>query len=165
MNDAEFQALKLEAQRRPPTPGEQAQLQRFFATHPDAREDWEEDAALTRVLRDLPEATLSSNFTALVLNAVEREAGQRTPSHRWPGWLRLWTWRPRARMATVLVVMALCVLTYHQYRASARAELAESVAVVSSVAALPSDVLQNVDAISLATPGVEVDVELLMALQ
>lgn len=60
------------AWRRGLTPDEQARLRQYLAAHPAARSQWELEAALTRALDRLPPAPVSSNFTALVLKAVQR---------------------------------------------------------------------------------------------
>jgi anti-sigma factor RsiW len=163
MNDADFNELELEALRRPLKADEETALQAYLAAHPEAQADWQTDLALNHVLRRLFDAPLSSNFTAQLLQAVEREeriAARRPPRTRW---LRVWSWRWPAQAALAGVVACACLLSYAQYRSVARVRLAESVEAIYGVASLPSDVLENVDAISQAPP--EVDVKLLAALQ
>jgi anti-sigma factor RsiW len=163
MNDADFSELELEAQRRPLKADEEAALQAHLAAHPEAQADWQADLALNHVLRRLFDAPLSSNFTPQVLQAVEREARRIAHPPIWTVWLRVWSWRWPAQATLTGGVALACLLLYGQYRAAARARLAESVETVYGVASLPSDVLENVDAISQAPP--DVDVKLLVALQ
>ena len=44
-----------------------------LAAHPEAQADWEAEAGLNDALGRLPDVAVSSNFTARVLQAVERE--------------------------------------------------------------------------------------------
>jgi len=165
MNDADYCELQLEAQRRPLTADEEIALQAYLVAHPDpeAQADWALGLALNQALRRLPDAPLSSNFTAQVLQAVARAERRPARQQTWAGWLRVWAWRWPAQTALAGGLALACLLSYGQYRATTRARLAESVDTVYGVASLLSDVLQNVDAISQAPP--DVDVKLLAALQ
>ena len=131
------------------------------------------EARLNRLLQRLPNAPISSNFTARVVSQARLEAGSKP--------MRLWfadwesfsesflTVGAARRLAVAAGVVVISVLSVSQYRASARAEVARSVAVVSNLAALPSvDVLMHFDAIN-RLPEIpqsrELDVELLAALK
>jgi len=96
MNDSDFRALLEKSWRNPLTDEEQVQLNAWLATRPEARATWEEEAALNRSLQNLPDAPLSSNFTALVLQAVEQEKRQaavsRSRSASTSTWWRRFTW-------------------------------------------------------------------------
>src|SRR5262245_30630619 len=74
MNESEFRALIEQSCRRPLNDAEQVQLSIWLAAHPEHRTTWEDEAALNRYLDNLPDAPVSSNFTALVMQAVERES-------------------------------------------------------------------------------------------
>ena len=163
MNDADFRELQLEAQRRPLRADEETALRAYLAACPKARADWEVDFALNQVLRHLPDAPLSSNFTARLLQTLEQEERHRLRQPAWARWLRAGPWRWPARAALVGVVVLTSFGWYGHYQSVTRARLAESVETVYGMASLPSDVLQNVDAISQAPP--DVDVKLLAALQ
>ncbi len=67
------QRLREVISRRPLTEAEQAELDSWLSTHPEARADWELEQSLSRALeRDLsPKAP--SNFTARVFQEIERE--------------------------------------------------------------------------------------------
>ena len=73
MNDAAFNQLLDTALRRKLTAEEEARVQACLARDPRARAVWEEEMALSRLLKGLPDAPLASNFTAQVLQAVERD--------------------------------------------------------------------------------------------
>jgi len=163
MNDAEYQELQIAAQRRPLTLGEETALQAYLVAHPQAQADWATDLALNQVLRRLPDAPLSSNFTARVLEAAAREERAARDRGGWTWWLRLGVWRWPAHAALAGVVACACLLSYQQYRSVARARLAESLITVFGVASLPTEVLRNADAIAHAPP--EVDEVLLTALE
>src|ERR1039457_2212594 len=104
MNDP-FSKLRETSWRRELTSAEESALRDWLAEHPEAREDWEADAALNRVLERLPEAPVPSNFTARVIQAVELEkaVALREPESRWK-----WVWRsfvPKVALAAVFVGM------------------------------------------------------------
>src|SRR5437867_10645652 len=96
MTEAEFNRLLDIAQRRPLTPAEEVRVREYTLERPEARNLWEEEAALNHVLSRLPQAPLSSNFTAQVLHAVGREQDGALTSATVAGWSRLWRWRPLA---------------------------------------------------------------------
>jgi hypothetical protein len=153
-------------------PGPEAE-HRFPAGSPgraDSPETWEDEVRLDHLLRRLPDAPLSSNFTACVLSQAAREASGRTPEAsqaRWPSFTEtLLSWRWSARLAVASALVAVTLLSVHQYHVSARQEVARSVAEVSCVASLPMDVLMNFEAIQrLPETSREVDIELLAALK
>src|ERR1044072_8298015 len=74
MNNAELNRLLGLALRRKLTADEEAQVQACLARDPQARAAWEEEMALSQLLNGLPDAPLASNFTAQVLEAVERDS-------------------------------------------------------------------------------------------
>jgi hypothetical protein len=143
MPDSVSQELTELAWRRGLTPDEQARLRQYLAARPQARRQWEYEAALTRGLNSLPPAPVSSNFTALVLQAV-----QRAPAR--PVWRRrldpaLWLprgWMPRLALGATMVCLSL--LTVREYQTIQRQRMARDLASVGSLATLqPVDWLQN----------------------
>ena len=134
--------------RRPLTPDEMARLRQFLAAHPEARSQWESEAALTRALDRLPPAPVSSNFTAQVLQAV-----QRTPAR--PAWRRQFDlaswlpagWMPRLALAATMVCLSLLTVRECQIiqrQSIQRQRMARDLASVGSLAARqPVDWLQN----------------------
>src|SRR5580692_12925488 len=98
MNDQDYKQLREAGWRRKLTDHEAAELQKHLAAHPELREEWEADTGLNSLLEKLPEApAVSSNFTALVMQAVEREAGARNreAATGWFGWRGLAGWLPK----------------------------------------------------------------------
>jgi negative regulator of sigma E activity len=111
---------------------------------------------LRRLLLRLPDAPLASNFTARVMQAVEREAS--LPSRQWS--FSAWNWRamlPRIAMAAVVVAAA--GLAFQRHEANVRREqLVEHVALMASAQPMPSvEALQNFDAIRRMSQPVHAD--------
>ncbi len=163
MNDPFTKLLEASWQREL-TPAEQTKLRAWLAAHPEARPDWETDAALSRALHRLPDVPVPSNFTARVLQAVELEqaAQQRAtktkPARSWLAWL------PKVALATVFVVMSLMGFREASYQRGQR--FARSLKTVTAVATLPGpEVLQDFEAIQQLSPTRPPDTELLALLQ
>jgi len=123
--------------RRPLTPAETACLRSWLAEHPGEQAAWEDEEALGRLLEGLPEAPVSSNFTARVLQAVEREdrraAQDRRGGFSWRGW---WG-RALPRLAWGGTAAALVLVSVHQYQSLERARVARDMARIALVSALP----------------------------
>jgi hypothetical protein len=153
------------AWRRALTPEEQARLRQFLAAHPEARSQWEYEAALTRSLNQLPPAPVSSNFTALVLQAVQRAPAQ--PA--WPRRLDPASWLPAAwmpRLAVGAAMLCLSLLTVREYQTLQRQRIARDLASVGSLAALqPLDWMQDFQTIEKLNRAEVADDELLKVLQ
>jgi anti-sigma factor RsiW len=164
-NDPIYNHLRELSWRRELSDAEDAELRTWLAAHPEAQADWEAEAGLNASLGRLPDAPVPGNFTARVLQAVEREAAAepRRPQGKWLNriWLR---WLPRAAFAAVVVGAGL--VSYHQVQAAHRKKLVESVAAVSAVSSLPSpDILRDFDAIQALNPTPAPDEQLLAVLQ
>jgi hypothetical protein len=118
-----------------------------------------EPQELRELLSRLPDAPVSSNFTARVMRAVEIEELQAARRRGWH-----WNWHallPRAAAAAMLMVAAGFTLYQHEIY-SRRFELAQNVALVASAQQLPSvDALQNFDAIQRMSQPAHADEELL----
>jgi hypothetical protein len=117
-----------------------------------------EPQELRGLLSRLPDAPVSSNFTARVIQAVELEELQ---SARTRGWH--WNWHsllPRAA-ATATVVIAAGFAFYQHQIYSQRVEIAKNVMFVAQ-SHLPSmDALQNFDAIQRMSQPAHADEGLL----
>lgn len=155
MNDSEYNELRETSWRRKLTPAEEALAQAHWAAHPEAQAEWEEDLALTRQLQELPDAPLSSNFTSLVLQAVETEC--ETVPHESPCplgfWWSRWVRRPALRMAfpALIILLGAAVFSHHQNKA--RRLVARDVGEVIRVTTLPGpEVFENFDAIQQLQP-------------
>jgi len=113
---------------------------------PETQADLDLESRLTEVLGQLPNVAVPSNFTARVLQAIEREELQAAQKSVWHGW----SWRqllPRLAMAAVVVVMAGLTIQRHELTVH-RAQLAESVAQVAVAQPMPSvEALKNFNAI------------------
>ena len=164
MNDSEYQALVEESWRRPLTADEQSRLDTWLAANPAERLDWEADAALTRELQGLPDAPLASNFTAQVLQAVEREsrsaARRYSPLKQITQWLR----RPASKLAWAVLLIGAGLFGYQQHRASVRDEMARGLSVLASMATLSDPaVFENFEAIRSLGQAAPTDDEELLA--
>ena len=164
-NDAIYKRLRELSWQRRLTGPEEAELRAWLKAHPETQADWEAEAGLNASLSGLPDVPVPGNFTARVLQAVEREAAAelRRPRGNWLSrrWLR---WLPRMAFATVVVGAGL--VSYQHLEAAHRKKLAESVAMVSAVSSLPSpEILKDFDAIQASNPTPAPDEQLLAVLQ
>jgi len=169
MDNHELNRLRDTLVRRPLTPEESDCLSRHLADRPDVRADWEADRHLTRLLAQLNDIPLASNFTAQVLRALDApSSGRRRCLWRWLGFGR------PALPVTGLALGAVILFSGLSLRQSfSRARMASSVASVvrsveaaSSLAQLPPvEVLQDFEAIHrLSRSPARADLELLDAL-
>lgn len=163
MNDGRYNELREQSWFRELTEAEQAELHAFLNAHPEARADWETDAALTAAVDRLPDAPVPSNFTARVLRSVEREMDRsaRRQSRAWGWWRRF-----LPRVAVTAVLMGVGVVSFQQYRISTRADLAKGLAVISSEVQVPEvEWLHDFEPIRLLSHTPPPDEELLTLLQ
>jgi len=163
MKDNELHSkLRESSWRRKLTETEQAGLRAYLAANPDARADWEMESALNAALAQLPDALVPSNFTARVLQAVEREEA------RPHGWSWRWNWHTLVpRVAFAAVVITFTGLAFHHHEIySRRAALARNVALVTKGQPMPSpEALENFDAIRRMSQPQHADDELLALMQ
>lgn len=176
MNEADYQKLQETGWKRPLSPEEEARLRAWLDQHPEARMDWEAELELTRMLHQLPDAPLSSNFTAQVMRAVEREsAAPQARAMRWqlrPAWFR--SWASGAAIGTLVAVFAATSFWSHHLQRKAKelsqvANAAPGMEIVGTMSVLPLGAYEDFEAIRHLTyvPSQEVsaDLELLAALQ
>jgi anti-sigma factor RsiW len=159
MNDPHFNHFREIRWRRPLTPSEETELRARLAANPEAREDWELETALSDRLAELPDAAVPSNFTARVLQSVEREtrAAPRAKFRRGISWR---SFLPKAALA--VAAFSLGLFTYHEHAAAKRLELAQSVAAFSEVSSLPGpEILKDFEAIRRLNTTPPPDEELL----
>jgi hypothetical protein len=142
--------------RRKLTDTERAELR----ASPEAQMDLEVESHLTEGLARLPDAVVPSNFTARVLQAVERkQARPRATSWQW-GWRVL-----VPRLAVGVAVIGIAGLTYQRHEFNQRARLAQNVALMAEAQPLPSvEALKNFNAIQRMSQP-HADEELLALLQ
>jgi anti-sigma factor RsiW len=148
MNESEYQALVEASWRRPLTADEQIRLETWVAGHPEARSTWESEASLNRLLNQLPEAPVASNFTARVLQAVDRElatkARRPAPLSRLTQWFR----RPIPRVGWALLLLCAAWFGYYQHQTNVHNDMAKGFSVLANVATLSDPaVLQDFEAI------------------
>jgi negative regulator of sigma E activity len=148
--------------RRKLTEAEQGELRAHLDAHPDARADWEMESALNAALTQLPDASVPSNFTARVLQAVEREAA------RPRAWSWRWNWHmlvPRVAFAAAVITFTGLVFQHHEINRQ-RTALARNVALVTRGQPMPSpEALENFDAIRRMSQPQHADDELLALMQ
>jgi hypothetical protein len=122
-------------------------VEQYLASHPDERPGLEEELALSRLLADIPNLPVPSNFTARVRQAVQ--AGQSSSaSDRTRVWHRFVIRRWMPQVATVGTAVTVAWLAYAQHQAAGRQELARNLAEISRLAGGTSvEVLENFDAI------------------
>ncbi len=136
MNESDYQHLIEISWRRPLNPAEEARLQSYLALHPEAQADWESEAGLSQLMGRLYRPPLPSNFTAQVLQTLERE--EAAVSRRVPlgGRLERLIRRAIPRLAWASVLMALAFLGYHQYQVYTQDEMARDLLRFSQAANL-----------------------------
>jgi len=166
-DDPVLQKLREISWRRPLTEAERAELEACFKAHPETREDWAVEMALTASLAQLPEPPVPSNFTSRVLQALERETLAETRSQTSPSWWQTLARKTRWAMGTSFAaLLASSGLLLHGYHLHQRQELAKSVMLVSGVEALPNaNVLADFDAIRALNQSPAPDEQLLALLQ
>jgi anti-sigma factor RsiW len=147
------------------TAAEEARLAEWLETHPDDRADWELEQSLNGALDRLPDAPVSSNFTARLMQSVELEKRRTEREAQTSGW-RLgnpWRWVLRGGLASAILAAGL--LTVQQVQVQQRQQLVESVAAVSKVSMPNPEILQDFEAIRALSPAPAADEELLALLQ
>jgi hypothetical protein len=163
MQHAQFQNLKEAGWRRPLTEAERAGLREYLAGHPEARESWNQEAALNALLRTLPRAAVSSNFTARVLQAVQRQP----PTPAWRRRLDILVpsrWMPRVALGTAMLCCAM--LSAHGYDSWHRTQVARQLVNASRlVSMLSPDCLENFDTINRLNKVRVADDDLLAVVQ
>jgi len=145
--------------RRRLTEAELGELQ----TQPKAQTELELESRLSEVLARVPDAPVPSNFTARVLQAIEREEAHATQKRSW-----MWYWRVLVpRVAVAAAVVGFAGLAYQRHEINQRVQLAHSLALFAGAQPVPNEEeLKNFDAIqrmSQATP--HADNELLALFQ
>jgi hypothetical protein len=141
--------------RRPLTDAERAALGKV--------PDLDLEARLTENLAKIPDVPVPSNFTALVMAAVEREDARKAAT-------LVFRWNWRAFLPRVIATAAILVFTgtiWERYELnSQRSILAKNISQVASAKPLPSfDALYNFDAIQRMSQPVAADKELLALMQ
>jgi len=147
-------------------------LREAISKDAELKERWEEDLRLLALLRGLPDAPLSSNFTARVVAQAEHELAA---DSRRPATVRSWLdsfGLPRlaVKLSGMALILGLSSIGYWRHLEVNRSTLASSVVTISQgvqATAIPSvDLLLEFDQIAqLDNSMVWVDEELLEVLQ
>jgi anti-sigma factor RsiW len=122
--DPVYQRLREIGWRRSLTEAEQAELHAWLAAHPEAQAEAEADTALSQALAKLPDAPVPSNFTARVLQTIERETAtaERAVTKSSAPWWRILF--PRIAVTTAVVGVGL--IAYRHNQAVKQEELADA---------------------------------------
>jgi anti-sigma factor RsiW len=123
--------------RRSLDEAERARLRAWLEAHPEARADWELEIALTEALARLPDAPAPSNFTARVLQAIEREEASRVPLGARDR-LRLFWRRWLPRFAVAAAALAAGIFLMHRHEVRQQAEWRRSLTLIAAMPAVPS---------------------------
>jgi hypothetical protein len=165
MNHADYQKLRETGWRRPLTPAEEQRLREMIAATPALQAQWEEEAALNRLLGRMPAAHVSSNFTARVLQAARQAPVTRAWSERLAPfqWLSR-NWMPRVALGVAMVFCGFC--SFREYQTMHRAQLARQMASLNALAAVPPmEWMKDFDTINRLNKVSVADDELLTVLQ
>lgn len=138
--------------RRPLTPAERVEFDRWLASQPGARESWDDEARLTVALKSLRPIPVSSNFAARVLAEVRRlEAPFRPPGRPWWRW---WLdWHHALPAATAVFALALTLGLQARYKTQTRVELANRIATLPLEGLAQTQLWQDFDPIHVLPEG------------
>jgi negative regulator of sigma E activity len=123
------------------------------------RPEQAEEARLTEALAKLPEAPVASNFTARVMDAIEREeqAAARARHH--------WSWRflfPRVAVSAAVLLFAGISIQRYESNTAHQKEMVRAVKIVAQNKAMPSaDALENMEVIQRISQSAHADGDLL----
>jgi anti-sigma factor RsiW len=150
--------------RRHRSPAEAAELAARLAARPDAAGRGQEEIALNHLLDHLPDAPVPGNFTARVMQDIERE---RAAAERQPARLRPWWQRPLLpRLAFAALLLGGGLFAYQRHLVTQQQRVAADLMAATEPGALLSvEVLQDFDLIARLGPQIQPDTELLSLLQ
>lgn len=160
--DPKYQKLREILWRRPLTEPEQSELCAWLAAHPEAQAEVEAEDRLNAALAQWPEAAVPSNFTARVMQAIERDAtvAQRAPAPR-PSWWQVL--RPRLAAATAVLLGGF--LIYQHNAGIQQQELTNAARQVAAAESLSDPaVMADFEVIASLSPMAVVADEKLLAL-
>lgn len=162
IQDPVYQKLREISWRRPLTEPEQAELRAWVLAHPEAQAEVEAEATLSNTLAKLPEAPVPSNFTARVLQAIEREAvaASRPKAAPIKSWWHIFL--PRLAVACVVVLGGVLVWQQQLTQQKDLARVAQEVASAKLLA--DPNVLTHFDEIASLMPAESTPDEGLLAM-
>lgn len=167
MSETEYQKLLDTKLQRELTADETSRLKELTAQHPEIRDHWDEEMRLSGLLDRLPDTPLSSNFTALAVEAAKRSElpGSAARRRRLFGRIPM---RWLQASAVGCAAFAVAWIIHDQRRVAIRAELADNLSAISSVALAPDaeiEALTHFEEINRLGEQPIVDDELLAALE
>ncbi|HZQ46342.1 MAG TPA: hypothetical protein VFC07_04970 [Verrucomicrobiae bacterium] len=149
------------------TKEEEAEVRAYLGRHPQAREEVAVEERLTRLLERIPQAPkVASNFTAQVMQAIEREkaAAHRKAAEPSVGaWWR--SWLPRVALAGAAGLVAM--MGYHEHQVHQRTLMAERVQQVaeafSGLGREPVEHFEPISRIAEEPPAADTELSSLVA--
>lgn len=169
MNDDPLPSLRDTLLRRDLTPAEESRAANWIQSHPELAASWRDDVALARQLRRLPPVAVPSNFTSLVLAAVQREPAAEPSTNpgasRWSFW-RNSAWRGWRVPATAVAVVAITAASWQGYARHQQREQVRNLSTLRALKGLSPANLADFEAIQrFGATTSPVDFELLAALE
>jgi anti-sigma factor RsiW len=153
--------------RRELTPTEEGHLAHWLERHPEARADWQIDAAMSRQLRRLPAPAVHPHFTREVMEEIRRTHPPQHPRPFSPLLDHFRRWR--TAWLTPAFAAALIAVAWTGWQVHSENRLAEtnqSMAALRLLARLEPEVLRDFDLIQkVVDPMPAADLELLAALE
>jgi hypothetical protein len=153
----EDESWREDAWRNRPAPEEVSRL-RSGMSNPAISEELQVERRLTAALGRLSQAPVPSNFTARVLQAVERERA--VAARRRPRWISHWL----PKLAFSCVLLSAGVIAWNKVETVRKAEMIQSVATISASAPSP-EILQDFEAIRALSRTPPADEQLLALMQ
>lgn len=164
MNESSYNQLKQKSWVEPLSAEETAELKQYLGGNPPGQQDWDDDVALTSALNRLPNAPVSSNFTARVMQAVQREEAQ--AARKSTSWRAFWRYGWIPKFAIAVAMFCLGTLSFHEYQLASQAKFARQVREVAEAAPIPQiNWLKDFDTINQIGKVQVADNDLLMAKQ
>ena len=147
MNDADYEELKETAWRRKLSPAEEAKLQEWLGQNPNQQADWEAELGLNQLLGQLPQVAVASNFTARVLQELDKDSASSARHQNSGAWFTRWFRRPAAGLAWAAVLMVTGWLGYHQFSKPSGVARADDLAVLVKTVGQEPALFEDFDAI------------------
>jgi anti-sigma factor RsiW len=153
--------------RRELTPTEEGHLAHWLERHPEARADWQFEAAMSRQLRRLPAPAVRPRFTREVMEEIRRTSPPQHPRPSTPFLDRFRHWRTAwLTPAFAVALIAVAWSGWHFHSEKRLAETDQNMAALRLLARLEPEVLRDFDLIQkVVDPMPAADLELLAALE
>ena len=161
--DQQYSQLMQAAMERELTAEELAQIDGLLAQNQSELADFE---AVDHLLAKLPDVTVSSNFTARVLDEAQRH-GQPALALGQAWWKRLFSpqYRSIQLASAAAVALLIGVFGYQNHLDHDRAEMAESLQAVATIAEMAPELLTDFETIDAIDQSDPIDEELWAALK